>query len=67
MTSTIAAAKNAFARIASGDPEVARAVLRVSAKGAVLVALALMIAAYAVSASQSPPPAPEPLPPYIYS
>ncbi|MBS0533836.1 MAG: hypothetical protein JSR72_07235 [Proteobacteria bacterium] len=67
MTSPIAAARNAFSRIALGDPQVARNVLRVGAKGAFLVMLALMIAAYAVSASQSAPPPPEPLPDFIYS
>lgn len=71
MTSQIAAARNAFNKIASIgvsiDLAAARAALRVGAKGAFLVMLALMIVAYAVSVSQSPAPPPEPLPPYIYS
>ena len=67
MTSQLAAARSAFQRIVSRDFTVTRSVLRVGAKGAFLVMLALMIAAYAVSASQSAPPPPEPLPPFIYS
>ncbi len=67
MTSQLAVAKNAFQRIVSRDFTVTRSILRVGAKGAFLVMLALMIVAYAVSVSQSPAPPPEPLPPYIYS
>ena len=68
MTSTIAAARDALSRIASGDPEATRTILRVGGKAAILVLMALMIAAYAASASQSaPPPPPDPTPFLVYS
>jgi hypothetical protein len=67
MTIELAAVKSAFSKIASGDHAVARTAVRIVAKGAFLVAMALMIVTYAVSVSQSAAPAPEPLPPYIYS
>lgn len=67
MTSTILAARTALSRVA-GDREIARAILRVTGKAAVLIVLALMIAAYAVSASQNaaPPPS-EPVSYVMYS
>lgn len=67
MTSTIAVARDALSRIVSGDRQIARAILRVGGKAAVLVVMALMIAAYAVSASQSAPPPPDPAPFLVYS
>lgn len=62
MTSHIGLGKAVLSRIAG-----ARSALRVAAKGAFLLMLALMIVSYAHSVSQSAPVAPEPLPPYIYS
>ncbi|MCW5694390.1 MAG: hypothetical protein KIT48_18690 [Pseudolabrys sp.] len=67
MTSTIAAARTVLSRIASGDRETVRAVLRIGGKAAVLVLMALMIAAYAASASQSTPPPSEPVSYVMYS
>jgi hypothetical protein len=67
MTSEMAAVKNAFNKIASGDYAVARTAARIVAKGAFLAMMALMIVSYAASVNQSAAPAPEPLPPYIYS
>jgi len=67
MTIEFAAVKSAFKKLVPVDAAVAGAAVRIVAKGAFFVMLALMIVTYAVSVSQSAAPAPEPLPDYIYS
>lgn len=62
MTSHIALGKAVLSRLAAG-----KVALRVAAKGAFLLMMALMIVTYARAVSQSAPVQPEPLPPYIYS
>ncbi len=67
MTIEFAAVKSTFKKMVPGNTAVVRTAVRVVAKGAFLVMLALMIVTYAVSVSQSAPPPPEPLPDHIYS
>lgn len=67
MTIEFTAIKSTFKKMVPGNTAVVRTAVRIVAKGAFFVMLALMIVTYAVSVSQSAAPAPEPLPDYIYS
>lgn len=65
MKSRWALGKAVLSKLAVGER--AKTAARITAKGAFLVAMALMIVTYAVAVSQSAAPPPEPLPPFIYS